>query len=63
MVAVAEQRLAFEVSWKDPRTDVVFAYRLFYFPETDELEMVGLQSSLHLICSTGPRERAKRLPT
>ena len=42
-----EDRYAYDVEWKDPRTGVVWNYQLYLYPETGEVEMVGV--TLHLL--------------
>lgn len=41
MVTTAEERLAFDVQWKDPRTDVTWKYQLYLYPACGEIEMVS----------------------
>lgn len=35
-----EDKLVFEVEWRDPRYDLVRQYKLILFPATGEVEMV-----------------------
>lgn len=41
-MACEETRYSYLVEWRDPRTDVVWKYELYVFPDTKEVEMVCL---------------------
>ena len=44
-VMTREERWAFIVEWLDPISGITWKYQLFYYPDVQDVEMVGLHGS------------------